>query len=141
MAWHYKQYQDDQSPGDRAAYGAAECAAMKAKLGLWRDPPSPLRSASQLKELPRIQLSACVSASTWSSCGAAGKLATSSRKSFRTCFSSAASPIQFEYLLGAYEPGLEVFYFAVQFASFNRRKCFLFEKFYGLQPVLRETQE
>ena len=29
MAWHYKQYQDEQSAVDRAAYGAAECAAMK----------------------------------------------------------------------------------------------------------------
>lgn len=38
MAWHYKQYQDEQSPGDRAAYAAAECAAMKAKEGLWSDP-------------------------------------------------------------------------------------------------------
>ncbi len=35
MAWHYKQYQDEQSPEDRLAYAAAECAAMKAKLGLW----------------------------------------------------------------------------------------------------------
>jgi len=38
MAWHYKQFQDDQIPGDRSAYGAAECSAMKAKLGLWSDP-------------------------------------------------------------------------------------------------------
>jgi endonuclease YncB( thermonuclease family) len=38
MAWHYKQYQDEQSPTDRASYAAAECAAMKAKIGLWSDP-------------------------------------------------------------------------------------------------------
>lgn len=38
MAWHYKQYQDEQSAADRQAYAAAECAAMKAKLGLWSDP-------------------------------------------------------------------------------------------------------
>jgi len=38
MAWHYKQYEDEQSPADREAYAAAECAAMKAKLGLWSDP-------------------------------------------------------------------------------------------------------
>jgi endonuclease YncB( thermonuclease family) len=38
MAWHYKQYQDEQSPGDRDTYAAAECAAMKAKIGLWSDP-------------------------------------------------------------------------------------------------------
>jgi endonuclease YncB( thermonuclease family) len=38
MAWHYKQYQDEQSPADRAAYSAAECAVMKAKIGLWSQP-------------------------------------------------------------------------------------------------------
>ena len=38
MAWHYKQYEDEQSPTDREAYATAECAAMKAKLGLWSDP-------------------------------------------------------------------------------------------------------
>lgn len=38
MAWHYKQFQDDQSPADRQAYAAAECTAMKSKIGLWSDP-------------------------------------------------------------------------------------------------------
>jgi len=38
MAWHYKQYRDEQSPEDRASYAAADCVAMKAKLGLWSDP-------------------------------------------------------------------------------------------------------
>jgi endonuclease YncB( thermonuclease family) len=38
MAWHYKQYEDEQSPSDRQAYAAAECSAMKAKIGLWNDP-------------------------------------------------------------------------------------------------------
>jgi endonuclease YncB( thermonuclease family) len=38
MAWHYKQFQDEQSPADRDAYAAAECEAMKAKTGLWSDP-------------------------------------------------------------------------------------------------------
>lgn len=37
-AWHYKQYQDEQSLADRAAYAAAECDAMKAKIGLWSQP-------------------------------------------------------------------------------------------------------
>jgi endonuclease YncB( thermonuclease family) len=37
MAWHYKQFQDEQSPADREAYAAAECDAMKAKTGLWGD--------------------------------------------------------------------------------------------------------
>jgi len=38
MAWHYKQYQDEQGPADREAYATAECTAMKSKLGLWSDP-------------------------------------------------------------------------------------------------------
>ena len=37
MAWHYKQYQRQQSATDRAAYGAAEDAARRARLGLWAD--------------------------------------------------------------------------------------------------------
>jgi endonuclease YncB( thermonuclease family) len=37
LAWHYKQYQDEQDAADRKAYGAAECAAMKGKVGLWSD--------------------------------------------------------------------------------------------------------
>ena len=38
MAWHYKQYEDQQGAADRDAYAAAECAAMKSKTGLWSDP-------------------------------------------------------------------------------------------------------
>jgi len=38
LAWHYKQYQDQQSPTDQKLYAAAEDAARKARLGLWRDP-------------------------------------------------------------------------------------------------------
>lgn len=38
MAWHYKQYQDEQSTADRDTYATAECNAMKQKLGLWSDP-------------------------------------------------------------------------------------------------------
>jgi endonuclease YncB( thermonuclease family) len=38
LAWHYKQYEDEQSSVDREAYASAECTAMKAKLGLWSDP-------------------------------------------------------------------------------------------------------
>ncbi len=38
MAWHYKQYEDEQSPDDRASYAAAECTAMKAKIGFWSEP-------------------------------------------------------------------------------------------------------
>lgn len=38
MAWHYKQFEDEQSATDRDAYAAAECTAMKSKSGLWSDP-------------------------------------------------------------------------------------------------------
>jgi endonuclease YncB( thermonuclease family) len=37
MAWHYKQYQREQSPTDQQSYAAAEIEARAAKLGLWRD--------------------------------------------------------------------------------------------------------
>lgn len=37
MAWHYKQYQREQSGTDRQAYSAAEDAAKSNKLGLWSD--------------------------------------------------------------------------------------------------------
>ena len=43
LAWHYKQYQREQSPADQQSYAAAEIEARSAKLGLWRDvaPVSP----------------------------------------------------------------------------------------------------
>jgi endonuclease YncB( thermonuclease family) len=41
MAWHYKQYQNEQSPEDRIAYAQSESQARDKKLGLWRD-PSPI---------------------------------------------------------------------------------------------------
>ena len=37
LAWHYKQYQREQSPPDQQSYAAAEIEARAAKLGLWRD--------------------------------------------------------------------------------------------------------
>ena len=37
LAWHYKQYQREQSPADQQSYEAAEVEASVAKLGLWRD--------------------------------------------------------------------------------------------------------
>ena len=37
MAWHYKQYQRDQSPADRQAYAAAEDLAHANHVGLWGD--------------------------------------------------------------------------------------------------------
>ena len=38
LAWHYKRYADEQSPGDRSAYSAAQAAAEQARRGLWSDP-------------------------------------------------------------------------------------------------------
>ena len=38
MAWHYKQYQSEQTRADRGSYAAAEDAAREAHLGLWSDP-------------------------------------------------------------------------------------------------------
>lgn len=35
LAWHYKQYESEQSAEDRQLYGAAEDAARRAHLGLW----------------------------------------------------------------------------------------------------------
>ena len=37
LAWHYKQYQREQSPTDQQSYAAAEIEARAAKLGLWQD--------------------------------------------------------------------------------------------------------
>lgn len=42
MAWHYKQYQREQSEEDRLTYSAAENEARKDRRGLWQeDEPSP----------------------------------------------------------------------------------------------------
>jgi endonuclease YncB( thermonuclease family) len=38
LAWHYKYYQDEQSPDDRRLYANAEMEARSAKRGLWADP-------------------------------------------------------------------------------------------------------
>lgn len=37
MAWHYKQYQQDQTQEDRMKYELAEKEAQAGKLGLWTD--------------------------------------------------------------------------------------------------------
>lgn len=38
MAWHYKYYQEEQTPEDRQLYADAEIAARATKSGLWIDP-------------------------------------------------------------------------------------------------------
>jgi endonuclease YncB( thermonuclease family) len=56
MAWHYKQYAREQTPGDRAAYAGAEGAAQEAHVGLWsqRDavPPWDFRRAANALTQP-----------------------------------------------------------------------------------------
>ncbi len=37
FAWHYKKYQDEQSPKDRQLYADAENQARTERLGLWRE--------------------------------------------------------------------------------------------------------
>lgn len=37
MAWHYKDYDREQSPADREMYAATEDAARSARIGLWAD--------------------------------------------------------------------------------------------------------
>jgi micrococcal nuclease len=38
FAWHYKEYQKEQSAADRSLYAEAETSARAVKSGLWRDP-------------------------------------------------------------------------------------------------------
>jgi endonuclease YncB( thermonuclease family) len=38
MAWHYKFYEDEQTPEDRELYARAEAAARATRRGLWQDP-------------------------------------------------------------------------------------------------------
>lgn len=37
MAWHYKQYEKEQTPADRQLYAEAEGAARDQRVGFWRD--------------------------------------------------------------------------------------------------------
>ena len=54
LAWHYKQYEREQSHADRQSYAVAEARA--AKLSLWRDadpmPPWKFRTSNQLQRIP-----------------------------------------------------------------------------------------
>lgn len=51
MAWHYKQYEREQTPPERTAYSSAELKARVAHVGLWRDlepqPPWDFRKMSR----------------------------------------------------------------------------------------------
>ena len=51
MAWHYKEYQGEQSRTDQLLYSEAEVDARSAKRGLWREPnPLPPREYRKLKK-------------------------------------------------------------------------------------------
>jgi endonuclease YncB( thermonuclease family) len=52
MAWHYKEYQREQSPQDRELYARAEVEARAAGLGLWRD-SDPVEPSEFRKEKKR----------------------------------------------------------------------------------------
>ena len=51
MAWHYKEYQGEQSRADQLLYSEAEVDARSAKRGLWREPnPLPPWDYRKLKK-------------------------------------------------------------------------------------------
>jgi endonuclease YncB( thermonuclease family) len=52
MAWHYKFYEDEQTPEDRDAYAKAEAEARAARRGLWQD-PNPIEPYQFRKEEKR----------------------------------------------------------------------------------------
>lgn len=53
VAWHFKKYEDEQSPTDRRTYAVAEQVARAAKLGLWKEvnprPPGDWRQEVKTK--------------------------------------------------------------------------------------------
>lgn len=53
LAWHFKEYEGEQSPVDREAYANAEIDAAQAKVGLWQDtnpvPPWTWRKSKRAK--------------------------------------------------------------------------------------------
>ena len=50
MAWHYKEYQREQTPEDRELYAGAEDEAHAARRGLWQDPDPTEPSAFRKEE-------------------------------------------------------------------------------------------
>ncbi len=50
LAWHYKEYQREQSPEDRELYARAEEDAHVARRGLWQDPDPTEPSAFRKEE-------------------------------------------------------------------------------------------
>jgi endonuclease YncB( thermonuclease family) len=52
MAWHYKEYQREQTPEDRDLYATAEDEARNARRGLWQD-ADPVEPSAFRKEQKR----------------------------------------------------------------------------------------
>lgn len=52
MAWHYKFYEDEETPEDRELYAKAEDEARAARRGLWQD-PNPVEPGAFRKEEKR----------------------------------------------------------------------------------------
>lgn len=52
MAWHYKDYQDEQSIEDRLLYDSAETQARERRSGLWQD-PAPMEPSAFRREKRR----------------------------------------------------------------------------------------
>jgi endonuclease YncB( thermonuclease family) len=52
MAWHYKEYQREQTPEDRESYAKAEDEARAARRGLWQD-ADPIEPSAFRKEEKR----------------------------------------------------------------------------------------
>ncbi len=52
MAWHYKEYQREQTPEDRELYARSEDEAHAARRGLWQD-PDPIEPSAFRKEEKR----------------------------------------------------------------------------------------
>jgi endonuclease YncB( thermonuclease family) len=66
FAWHYKEYEREQSSADRKLYADAEIAARTAKSGLWRDnaptPPWDWRHGNKTADTQKVaaqQVAAC----------------------------------------------------------------------------------
>ena len=58
LAWHYKHYQQEQAPHDRAHYAAVEQLARARSAGLWRelDPVPPWEFRNAARHRPRAKI-------------------------------------------------------------------------------------
>ena len=63
FAWHYKEYEREQSAGDRKLYDLAESEARASGRGLWRDtepsPPWEFREKNVINDTRHVQVFLC----------------------------------------------------------------------------------